>query len=418
MSIYLVEPMDTQFYRTTLPFDAGADGHTETLSFPWPRTLYGAFRTLGFANCSGVTMGKNAPLPTESKHWGDWNNTGNAILKGPVLFQKREDDDASDILLPMPADLVLDKDGQKNMFRCTPDEKLKLEAFSDCTDYPGLCRMKISDTTSKKCKSGEGVFLLSNANIPDGKTLKNYLTHDLHGAIGTNLLKYDKIYTAENRIGIKRSGETHVSEEGFLFSARHYRLKSIPSEKTFGFWLQVVSGDGSSPDLPTDRFLKLGGESRMMTITQVKDGDIFDSNWTSNFKDAVIKKIAENEGRFKLYLITPGIFEKGRCHPFELNRDKIVCQVNGRTAQLIGMSINHHVLVGGWDIVKGCPKALDAAVPAGSVYFFKDEAWPESKEEQAKAAKMWFDHFNFDSICKNESAKEGFGITLTGGWHV
>ena len=416
MSIYLVEPMDTQFYRSTLPFDAGEDGHTQTLTFPWPRTLYGAIRTLGFANCSDVTMGKNPSLPKGSKHWGDWDHTGDAILKGPILFQKRRN--VSDILLPMPADLVLDKDAQQTMFRCTPDEKHKLETFSDCTDYPGLCGMKISDQTSEKCKSGEGVFFLLNANIPGGLTLQKYLIHDLYGEIGTKLLKCDEIYTVENRIGIKRSGVTHVSEEGFLFSARHYRLKSIPSENTLGYWFQMISGDGSSPALPEDRFLKLGGENRVMTITQVKDGDIYDSKWTSNFKDAVIDKITNNEGRFKLYLITPGIFEKERCHPFELNRNKIVCQANGRTAQLIGMSINHHVLVGGWDIVKECPKALDAAVPAGSVYFFKDDAWPEDREQQKKAAELWFDHFNFKSICTGEPAKEGFGITLTGGWHV
>jgi CRISPR-associated protein Cmr3 len=363
-------------------------------------------------------MGKNPSLTTESKHWGDWYHTGDAILKGPILFQKREN--VSDILLPMPADLVLDKDGQQTIFRCTPDEKLKLETFSDCTDYPGLCGMKISDQTSEKCKGGEGIFFLLNANIPKGKTLQKYLLHDLYGNVGTKLLKYDEIYTAENRIGIKRSRVTHVSEEGFLFSARHYRLKSIPSKNSLGYWFQMISGDGSSPALPDDRFLKLGGENRVMTITKVNDNDIFDSKWTSNFKEAVIHKIAKNEGRFKLYLITPGIFTKGKSHPscFKIDGDKIVHQNNGRKAQLIGMSINHHVLIVGWDIVKECPKVLDAAVPAGSVYFFKDDAWPKDEEQQEKAAEMWFDHFNFKSICTGEPAKEGFGITLTGGWHV
>ena len=414
MSVYLIEPMDTQFYRSTLPFDAGSDGHTETLNFPWPRTLYGAVRAIGFAH-RGVQLGDNAPSPTQSTDWGDFQQTGNAMIKGPVLFQKRGA--TSDILLPMPADLVLDKDEQQTIFRCTPDESNKLLEFSDCTGYPGLCRMKISDSTKKKCKSGEGAFFLWNANIPKGPALKEYLTHSLCGNWSNKLIKFDDVYTPEHRIGIKRSRSNHVSEEGFLFSAKHYRLKAIPIEKTLGFWFQMVSTNGSFPALPHDRFIKLGGENRMMSINQVPDGDRLDSSWTSVFKTDVIQKIAENEGRFKLYLITPGIFEKGKSHPFILNSDKIVHQANGRTARLFGISLNRHVLIGGWDIVNGRPKPLDAAVPAGSVYFFKDEAWPENSAERQKAAEMWFDHFNFNSLCMTELAKEGFGLTLIGGWH-
>jgi len=410
MSVYLVEPMDTQFYRSTLPFDAGADGHTETLKFPWPRTLYGAIRAIGFTG-SGVQMGED---PVQSTNWGDWNHTGNAILKGPVLFQKRGA--YSDILLPMPADLVVDKEQQEIIFRCTPDESTQLQNFSDCTTYPGLCRMIISDPTDQKCMSGEGIFFLSNANIPNSTVLRDYLIHELHGDWEFNLTKFEDVYVSENRIGIKRS-ENHVSEEGYLFSARHYRLKSKPPE-TLGFWFQMVSDDGSPLALPNDRFIKLGGENRMMSITQVPDRDSLDSNWTNSFKTDVIQKIADSEGRFKLYLITPGIFENGRCHPFALNSDKIVHQANERTAQLVGMSLNHHVLVGGWNIVKGHPKALDAAVPAGSVYFFRDLTWPESSEERLKTAELWFNYFNFNSLCTTELAKEGFGITLIGGWNV
>ena len=416
MSTYLLEPMDTQFYRSTLPFDAGSDGHTETLCFPWPRTLYGAVRALAFSDCTAFTIGKTMPPTTISKCWGDWYQSGSTIIKGPVLFRKNNG--FSDILLPMPADLVLDKDRQKKIYRCAPDEKTKLEDFSDCQEHPGLCRIKISDTNSIKCKSGENIFFLLNDDVQTGEILKKYLTHDLHGDIDNNFLKCDNVLISEKKIGIKRSGKTHASEEGFLFTASHYRLNSQPDEDVFGYWFQIV--DNPPPALPVNRFLKLGGENRLMKITCVDNGDNLDSRWTINFKDAVIQKIINNDGRFKLYLITPGIFEHGRSYPsnFIISDGKIIYQTNGHKSQLIGMSINQHEMVGGWNIVKKCPKALDAAVPSGSVYFFKIENWPKDSTEKEITANFWFDHFNFNSICSGEPAKEGFGITLTGGWHV
>ncbi|GFP43398.1 hypothetical protein HKBW3C_02528, partial [Candidatus Hakubella thermalkaliphila] len=43
-----IRPLDTQFHRSGLPFDAGQDTEVTGLFPPWPRTVYGALRAKGF----------------------------------------------------------------------------------------------------------------------------------------------------------------------------------------------------------------------------------------------------------------------------------------------------------------------------------------------------------------------------------
>lgn len=82
MSVYLVEPLDTQFYRGTLPFDAGADGFATTEPLPWPSTLYGAWRTVGLVKSGHLHRNQVAA----HKVWGDKHQRGSFTLKGPLLW--------------------------------------------------------------------------------------------------------------------------------------------------------------------------------------------------------------------------------------------------------------------------------------------------------------------------------------------
>ncbi|MBF0529347.1 MAG: type III-B CRISPR module-associated protein Cmr3, partial [Deltaproteobacteria bacterium] len=51
--LVFIRPLDTQFHRGGLPFDAGEDTEADSFFPPFPRTLYGAFRAAGMLRSGG-----------------------------------------------------------------------------------------------------------------------------------------------------------------------------------------------------------------------------------------------------------------------------------------------------------------------------------------------------------------------------
>ncbi|RLC22322.1 MAG: hypothetical protein DRI57_00005 [Deltaproteobacteria bacterium] len=170
--------------------------------------------------------------------------------------------------------------------------------------------------------------------------------------------------------------------------------------------------------MPERGVFHLGGERRPVRYCRVKADDALQEDWASASRDEVIQMIACH-GRFKLFLITPGIFE-GKVHPFEETGEEIFINIKEpeMRARLVGMTMNRQIPIGGWDIQKSYPKPLQRAVSDGAVYFFCIENWPESTSDRERLASKVFDALNFRSLCSGNFEKEGFGIVLIGGWHV
>jgi len=419
MSIYLLEPLDTQFHRTTLPFDAGTDGFAETNPFPWPRTVYGAIRAEGLST-DGISLSEGSPSPADPGVWGTWDHHGSALIKGPFLYRKTPD--FSEILLPMPADLVVEKSPQNWIYPCVPDEGAELKDASDCKEFPGLCFIEVrGERSGFKVESRGDAFLLRSGALPKGSILSRYLTQTFASDTKASsvLLPADRIVLPEPRVGIGRSGSTHAAREGLLFSAHHHRLNSIPGKEEIGLWVHLEDENGSSLGLSQRRVLRLGGEGRTVFYRIPEGCENLDKTWTTGFRQAVVEKLIETGGRLKLYLVTPGIFD-GCVHPFQCRSDGIFFERNTQKARLVGAAVRRALPIGGWDIRKRKPKPLETAVPAGSVFFLKDTAWPETLDKQRQRAEFWFDSLNFHSLSSHSQdlRKEGFGIALVGGWHV
>jgi len=73
---------------------------------------------------------------------------------------------------------------------------------------------------------------------------------------------------------------------------------------------------------------------------------------------------------------------------------------------MIAACIGKPVGIGGYDFVKNRPKTMKKAVPAGSVYYF---------ELQESSIDDLFERVWHKPI-SDEKSKEGFGITLIGGF--
>ena len=81
---------------------------------------------------------------------------------------------------------------------------------------------------------------------------------------------------------------------------------------------------------------------------------------------------------FRIILATPGIFasttgEPGWLPPgVEKDKDRFLLRQAGLTAELVAAAVGRPQVVSGWDLAKGGPKPALRAVPAGSVYWFRN----------------------------------------------
>uniref|UniRef100_A0A7V6A3Y7 Type III-B CRISPR module-associated protein Cmr3 n=1 Tax=Desulfobacca acetoxidans TaxID=60893 RepID=A0A7V6A3Y7_9BACT len=411
MTVFVVETLDTQFYRGTLPFDAGADGFATTEPLPWPSTVYGAWRTAGMVRARVINKRK---ISNCHEIWGNAEKRGSFTLKGPLLWRDRYG--TEELLLPMPADLVATCGYEPRLRHLVPDENHFLAACSDLhIADPGLRRVMVKDhTNGSKVESLEGRFLSS-------QLLKNQLTQKLHDFLinDDHFPAAERLFHPEPRIGIKRSQYSHQAEEGMLYAAWHHRfLAPVHAQKDLAYWMHLYPGEGQSLDLPDQGVLKLGGEGRAARYEKLEENaDLGSLNWTTAHKKEVVNIIAQ-QGKFKLLLLTPGLFG-GRAHPFTEANGRISLSITSTiTATLVGLATYKPVLIGGWDLQKKFPKPLITGMPAGTVYFFIIENFDGLENDRPGTAEKIFTTLNFASICTDDIKKEGFGLVLVGGWHV
>ncbi len=410
MTIYLLEALDTQFYRGTLPFDAGADGFASTEPLPWPSTLYGAWRTVGLVKHKQLDQGK---IGQNHAVWGDASQRGSFTLKGPFLWRNR--DNFHEILLPMPADLVATTEERPRIKFCLPDLSQQLAECTDlCLFDKGLRRLHIWKRTWEGKMENLAERFLSHDQLTD------YLSQKMDNRLcGQNRHPHrNRLFHPEPRVGIKRSHASHQAEDGWLYAARHHRFAApCHSQKELGYWVQL-DGNGQQLGLPQEGVLKLGGEGRAARYRQLQPTDPLSTPaWAVAHKNEVVECIAQH-GQFKLYLLTPGLFG-GRAHPFQEASKTITLSINQTIqATLVGLATYKPVLIGGWDMQKRFPKPLITGMPAGTVYFFQINNLPEPADERQQVAQQVFDALNFQSICPDDISKEGFGLVLVGGWYV
>ncbi|MBN2032698.1 MAG: hypothetical protein JW836_05430 [Deltaproteobacteria bacterium] len=407
MTQYLIRPLDTQFHRTGLPFDAAQDVEASSQFPPSPRTVYGAIRAWVFSD-------KNIPfngLPQSGDPvfttLGNDKQYGTLAVKGPVMCRLSKVTLAA--FLPMPADLVKLKN-HRELRLLRPDLEAKPGWDLAVSLYP------VGTGSTEVVEANKNRFL--NPNY-----LKEYLAGSLGPENRYNNVTVEQgdVFRRELRVGIAREGATRTAKKGFLYRAPHHRLVHEQSDAEHVLWVEM---DGHNGLLPEAGVIRLGGEGRPARISiMLPDPKTWYSEPSAvrNARDTVLKS-----GRFKLYLITPGVFGVEHKHcvalpdavdPGSLSLD--LEQAGGKrvTAQLVGACVAKPIYLGGWDIRSRREKPHQACVPAGSVYFFCFHDWASIDQEAAVAQVFRLFHGN-TAIQKGDgnASKEGFGFTLVGGW--
>jgi len=121
--ILRIKPLDTLFFRTSRPFDMGAETFAEIMFPPSPATFYGALRTFLIFEKEGLT--KFYSKEFKDKVLGTPYEKGSLELKGPVLEEENS------LYFPAPADFVKVEKNKKE--KLVP---LILKDIDFCSDYP------------------------------------------------------------------------------------------------------------------------------------------------------------------------------------------------------------------------------------------------------------------------------------------
>ncbi|MGQ0794196.1 MAG: type III-B CRISPR module-associated protein Cmr3 [Deltaproteobacteria bacterium] len=360
-----IEPMDVMLFRDGKPFSAEEDVIATSMFPPYPSTFYGALR-------AEILSRKNFQFQSLSQiknNKQDYLNQINSLTQGLSIVGPFVADEKHYEYFPIPKDVMKIKSGNEKdkYIQLKPSGSLQFRSDSE-----GLSPLWVKTNYDEHIEDGKGFIRESD--------LKRYLRGEVDN---WKILKSEEVFQREERVGIGKSGTTKTTEEGLFYIAEFVRLNA-----GFGFTLDV-EGDATLPD---KGFLRLGGESRAASYKKIGD---------RKWDDKGIKDAIRKARKFKLYLLTPAIFNKGWAADWMQTGEK-----DGLKFKLISACVGKPAPVGGFDIVENRPKPMKKAVPAGSVYFF------ELVEGEIDDL---FEAFQFKSI-SDEKQKEGFGITLVGGW--
>jgi CRISPR-associated protein Cmr3 len=391
-----ITPMDVSLFREPKPFTAGDDFQATSLFPPTPLPFIGALRSCIFSNLfskSGLNFseyGKRCSLQNQQdrpadeltaimKRLGSHAELGSLSCCGPFIVNPD-----GKLLVPAPADLVMDKNNNATL--CRPVD----EPFPGILSRKPLLRAVEMDG-SGTVETVENCFISLDL-LPD------YLDNN---DIRLRLIPREKIVVTESRTGIE------LTRQGTAMDGRLYTVDFIRLKRGYRFALQV---QGLAPgDLPGQQgFLSLGGKNRPASFSGETDNSLPPP------PDLTGKK------RIRLTLIAPAVFAGGWRPDFlEQDADGFFFTLAGgkQRCSLVTALTAKPLPIGGWDLVKGCPRSMPLAVPAGAVYFFETKK-PLSGQEAAELTGRFHLHTWMSSNRIAEIFRQaGFGYGLTGHWH-
>lgn len=308
MNTLFLEPLDVLYLRGNQHFGT-AGAHGVALMPPWPSLVAGAIRSRLMAE--GETIESLAGFRLH--HFG--------------LGQRRTDGTATP-LLPLPADVLVTADALNDARYARPMPLPTGLASSNA--LPSLPTFALD----KPAKPVGGLWLTSEG-----------IRAWLNGApIAPNHLRHSgDLWRTDPRLGIALDPVKRSAADGKIYTA-----EAVALCKDIGF---VARYDGA-PALPENCLVRLGGDGRG-AVAHTATLAFPEPDWTR----------IEKEGRFRLLLLTPGLFAEG-------------WKPAGIPAELVAACVNRFDTISGWDMAAnkhgGKPKAAQRVAPAGSVYWFEN----------------------------------------------
>ena len=373
----IIEAFDTLFFRDGRPFSMGDETWADGIFPPSPSVVYGALRT-GYLTQHIDELTKVATVA---------DLTDALVIM--AMFYRIMPGNIS--CFPAPLDLVerTDKNDEIRL-KESNEKRYSVELLSltlqngGCSSLDERLHMLKTDNRVEPVEIG----LMAKSDLI---TYLKYGSQVMSG-FSYKVRKLSDYICSESKVGIGRDDQTRTSGD----TGKLYRVGMVrPSSRGSGsrIDLAVVYDKLNIPD---SGILRMGAEGKCVAY---RLGEMLEFN---------ISELRHSESRrFKLYLMTPAIFDKGWVADWMLKG-----AYNDIRFELIGAAIGRPLHLGGFDMKHGKPKPMKRAVPAGSVYYF------ELKDGDTVGA--CFDQLSEAFHCKSVAdqafcnSKEGYGITLLG----
>ena len=382
-----IEPLDVLMFRDSRPFTGGESHHARCIFPPLPLAFQGAVRSKYLAD-KGIDFNtyKGGKAPERVYKLigepGKSDSYGKLTIKGPFLFQKGK----KEVYFTLPRDIL--EPSVMRPAKVLEEVKTDYKSFKEF--YPLL--------------GGQGEVKDYFMTI-DG--LLSYLEGKEKLDEEKDVAKREDIYDREQRTGIKL-GTHRIAEIGMFYIAEFIRLK-----ENIGFLLEV---EPEEVIVKEEGVLQLGGESRAVYYRRCKEDGL--EELVSEKKTEKIKEKIMKNGKFKIYLATPAIFETGNHKagwiPHFIDKNSLYCkdseEIDRKRFKLVSAAVGKPLGIGGWDLARGCPKPMLKAVPAGSVYFFEFE----DKVDEATVDRL-LEKYHFECISSRD-AQIGLGLSFVGVW--
>ncbi|NFG61322.1 type III-B CRISPR module-associated protein Cmr3 [Clostridium sp. CMCC3677] len=359
-----ITPLDTLFFKDAKAFNMEDETWADSFFPPYPSVLYGALRTVYFAN----------HVDELDKATTKQDPTRNLVIKNISYKIYENRNSFLGYYYPCPFSLVQLKN--RNVNQKNRENRRKIYSVT------GL------KNTNKKFVSSSNLeyFFMNNLeveNISNGIIEKSDLEMFLQGYTEElKIRKLEDLILSENKIGIRINNNTNSVKNECL-----YRMNMLRMDKV------KICIEFEGLNIPSTGFIKLGGESKSCSYKEIQNNE-------------ELYEYSLKGQKFKLYLATPAIFKNGWI-PSWIDKNSLEGEYKGINVKLLSVCMGKTQYVGGYDIKNGCPKKMMKAVPAGSVYCF---------ELQSGTLEEVTNLFNGKSIAELDFAKQGFGISFVGNW--
>ncbi|MCB9548980.1 MAG: CRISPR-associated protein Cmr3 [Myxococcales bacterium] len=351
---WAIEPRDLLAVR-----DAASNGNRmKSLPFPSPSTVAGCVRAqLGPVN-------------------DDWSSVLDLEVAGPWLLELDERG-SSRPLAPAPRDCLW-AGGETSRLRLVPGQG------TGPSNLPAGLLPVVIDGGHDGSKLSKGPAFWS------WEAMQAWLVDP--GAAPAGSVGPTPALTSEWRTHVALDPATGTAQDGKLFSVEGLRFSTLTrgrEARRFGLGLAVA---GPRSEELRAGLVRLGGEGRVSRLAAMGELPRLSDSWMT--------RLIQESGRWRVVLLTPGIFAEG-WRPSDERLEAFF----GEGARLVAACVDRPQVVSGWDFVAKKPKASRRAAPAGSVY------WIESPlPGRDLLERVWL-----RSLCDDEQdRRDGFGRMLLG----
>jgi CRISPR-associated protein Cmr3 len=362
--------LDTGFFRSGQPFNAGEGGYSgvRSIFLPTINTLQGAIRT-ALAAAKGWSPAACGQLPPEL---GASDHLGVLSLRGPYLLFEDEP------YYQAPFHLLVKKNPgpgpSKRFVFLTPGEPVKCDLGPEIRLPQPVEQLDGAGSVEGLYISKSGYTCLLAGRLPSETQVK----------------ERDKLWAEEPRIGLERNDNTRTAEDSRLYRIQHIRPKKGVKIRV------VVSGlPDDWPELPGKVF-PLGGEGRLSAVEVKPCSKEEQFNLLPSYPS--LEPVTGNNLRFTVTLITPGCFKD--------LAGVVRHGPPGIPGRCLSACLLRPQLIGGWDLAKREPRPLTPYLAPGSTWFFESTARDLSVLNELHGA------------CVGEKTAYGYGQILIGKWEV